>query len=242
MSEEKVRYGPPTIYLSGPIDYVSLEEASGWRDKATELLKGMRIAALNPILGKDGMTEHEIVRADLDMIARADALLVNMTREDVPHVGTSMEIMYAVEHDIPVVIWGTPKSIWAQCHAVIAPEFDDAMSTVAAIAIAKTARNGPENVNRLPCTVYQARAAGRDYCQTEGSKHYRQGHVEPLDLLISTGAAEDFCIGNIVKYATRFRKTQNVDDIKKAVDYAHILCGMVLGGQPWTKSSGTGKY
>jgi|LSQX01.3.fsa_nt_gb nucleoside 2-deoxyribosyltransferase len=242
MTEEKARYGPPIIYLSGPIDYVSLEEASGWRRKATELLEDMGIVALNPVLGKDGMTPHEIVRADLDMIERSSALLVNMTREDVPHVGTSMEIMYAVERDIPVVIWGDPKSIWAQCHAVIAPELDDAVSTVAAMVIAATARTGCKDANLPPCTVYQARAAGRDYCQTEGSKHYRQGRVEPLDLLISTGAAEDFCVGNIVKYATRFRKTRNVDDIKKAVDYAHILCGMALGGQPWTRNNGTGKY
>ena len=74
--------------------------------------------------------------------------------------------------------------------------------------------------------VYDARHAGREYCcDTEGSEHYKEGGIEPLDLMISKGIVEDFCIGNMIKYATRFKKTQNLNDLKKVSDYAHILCG-----------------
>ena len=78
-------------------------------------------------------------------------------------------------------------------------------------------------------TVYEARHAGREYCcDTEGSDHYREGGVEPIDLMIAKGIIEDFCIGNMVKYATRFKLTRNLVDLKKVSDYAHILCGVEL--------------
>lgn len=77
--------------------------------------------------------------------------------------------------------------------------------------------------------VYKARHLGREYCcNTEGSEHYKEGGIEPLDLMIAKGTAEDFCIGNISKYAFRFKETRNLDDLKKASDYAHILCGIEL--------------
>jgi hypothetical protein len=78
-------------------------------------------------------------------------------------------------------------------------------------------------------TVYDARHAGREYCcNTEGSDHYKYGGVEPLDLMISKGVVEDFCIGNIIKYACRFKVGHNLEDLKKVSDYAHILCGTYL--------------
>lgn len=76
--------------------------------------------------------------------------------------------------------------------------------------------------------VYQARKLGRDYCQTEGNEHYKEGGIEPIDLMVAKGIFEDYALGNIVKYATRFKKTQNLDDLRKAQDYAHILCGVKL--------------
>lgn len=77
--------------------------------------------------------------------------------------------------------------------------------------------------------VYEARHLGRDYCNdTEGSDHYKEGGVEPIDLMISKNIIEDFCIGNMVKYATRFKITRNLVDLKKVSDYSHILCGVEL--------------
>jgi hypothetical protein len=78
-------------------------------------------------------------------------------------------------------------------------------------------------------SVYQIRQIGRDYCLTEGSEHYKnEGKVEPLDLMIDKGIAEDFCVCNMIKYAIRFKETRNTNDLKKVSDYAHILCGIEL--------------
>lgn len=76
--------------------------------------------------------------------------------------------------------------------------------------------------------VYRARMVGKEYCQTDGSKHYIRPYVEPLDLIINSGYAEGFCLGNVIKYAARYEKTRDLEDIKKAVDYAHILTGLEL--------------
>ena len=77
--------------------------------------------------------------------------------------------------------------------------------------------------------IYEIRKAGREFCQTEGSEHYKAvDKLEPMDLIIAKGLAENFCLANIIKYASRFKQTQNLDDLKKASDYAQILCGVKL--------------
>ncbi|MBA1335879.1 MAG: hypothetical protein HPY66_1697 [Firmicutes bacterium] len=76
--------------------------------------------------------------------------------------------------------------------------------------------------------LYEYRERGIEVCQTEGSQHYKDGGLEPFDLIIAKGMTEDFCIGNIVKYAVRFKWTQNIEDLKKAADYAHILAGVKI--------------
>lgn len=85
--------------------------------------------------------------------------------------------------------------------------------------------------NKLP-TLDEARAKGTQFCQTEGSAHYQaeegEGNIEPMDLMIAKGLAEDFCLGSIIKYATRFKKTRNLNDLKKVSDYAHIMTGIEL--------------
>jgi hypothetical protein len=77
--------------------------------------------------------------------------------------------------------------------------------------------------------TYEARRAGREYCNTEGSEHYKGGEVEPLDLIFALGYGEGFCMGSAIKYASRYKNTRNLDDLKKVSDYAHILCGVELG-------------
>jgi len=76
--------------------------------------------------------------------------------------------------------------------------------------------------------IYEIRKLGKEFCETEGSAHYKGGNVEPIDLIISKGLGKDFCIANIIKYATRFKNTGNLEDVKKAVDYGHILAGIEL--------------
>ena len=76
--------------------------------------------------------------------------------------------------------------------------------------------------------VYEARKLGIEFCETTGSDHYKRGGVEPMDLAIAQGTAEDFCLVSILKYAGRFKDTRNLNDLKKAADYAHILCGLLI--------------
>lgn len=77
--------------------------------------------------------------------------------------------------------------------------------------------------------VYEARDLGRRFCnETQGSKHYKRGSIEPLDLAIAQGTVEDFALVSIQKYAYRFKETRNPVDLMKVADYAHILCGVVL--------------
>ncbi|WP_461369540.1 DUF3310 domain-containing protein [Candidatus Darwinibacter acetoxidans] len=79
-----------------------------------------------------------------------------------------------------------------------------------------------------PPSVYEARERGKEYCQTQGSDHYIVPGVEPMDLIISLGYAEHFCLASIIKYAARYGETGNPEELKKIADYAHILCGVQL--------------
>ena len=79
-----------------------------------------------------------------------------------------------------------------------------------------------------PPNVYEARRRGEEYCQTNGSDHYILPGVEPMDLIISLGYAEGFCLASIIKYAARYGESGNPEDLKKIADYAHILCGVQM--------------
>lgn len=72
------------------------------------------------------------------------------------------------------------------------------------------------------------RTAGQVYCKTEGSQHYKNRGIEPIEYAIANNRFEDFAITNIIKYAERFKDTRSPDDLKKVADYAHILCGVEL--------------
>ena len=77
--------------------------------------------------------------------------------------------------------------------------------------------------------IYQLRQAGNNYCQTDGSEHYKtEDKVEPIELIIALGYGEGFCLGSMIKYAARFGKTKNLNDLKKISDYACILAGVQL--------------
>ena len=61
----------------------------------------------------------------------------------------------------------------------------------------------------------------------KGSKHYQTGSVEPFDLYKAGNMMQDFCVGNIIKYAFRNRreldKPVNPKDIDKIIHYAEEL-------------------
>ena len=87
-------------------------------------------------------------------------------------------------------------------------------------------------MNKSMKTIYEIRKAGREFCQTEGSEHYKGIGVEPAEISIANGMAEDWILTNIVKYALRFKQTQDLRDLTKISDYAHVLCGVKLDDKP----------
>ena len=77
-------------------------------------------------------------------------------------------------------------------------------------------------------SIHEVRQFGKEYCQTQGAKHYRASLIDPIEFAIANNMAEDFFIINIIKYASRFKHTRCLEDLKKASDYAQILCGLEL--------------
>jgi len=114
------------IYLAGAIDCVSPTFATSWRQTATSRLTAVGYSILDPTAGKDLThpdvnttlyTPAQIVETDKAMIESANIILAEISRLDIPYVGTSMEILYAWERGIPVMVWGGTKSYWIRYHA-----------------------------------------------------------------------------------------------------------------------------
>ncbi len=87
-----------TIYLAGSMEMVSLQEAKGWRDIATNLLQQADQKVLDPT-----RRVHEfqpkfmkrIFELDLRDIQESDLILVNLDNPKIAKHGTSMEVFYA---------------------------------------------------------------------------------------------------------------------------------------------------
>lgn len=53
--------------------------------------------------------------------------------------------------------------------------------------------------------------------------HYNVGGIEPAEFMESLGIAEDYYAGNIIKYASRYKHKNGVEDIRKARQYCSML-------------------
>ena len=53
--------------------------------------------------------------------------------------------------------------------------------------------------------------------------HYNVGGIEPAEFMESLGIAEDYYAGNIIKYTSRYRYKNGVEDIRKARQYCSML-------------------
>jgi nucleoside 2-deoxyribosyltransferase len=126
----------PTVYLAGPVAAYA-DGGAGWRDRVQREYDD-RFAFRDPLSkynvpvddltvtmgesdGPDEVSVTELVESDKEMLADSDAVLVGYS--DVQSIGTPMEVMWAYERDVPVVIWvrdETPVhdlSPWYQYHA-----------------------------------------------------------------------------------------------------------------------------
>lgn len=111
------------VYLAGAIGGLNWETASQWRNGAREYLARYDIQCLNPLDGKEDLSQlsglerqqqfnpQELILRDLRDIGRSDVVLVELVHADVTYVGTLMEIMYAWEQKIPIIAWTGNNSL-----------------------------------------------------------------------------------------------------------------------------------
>ena len=111
------------IYLGGPINGCTDQEAHGWRDELKPLLEDEGHVWVDPMRrdyrGREmepGIAE-EIVTGDIEDIDSCDVLIMNCPT---PSVGTSMEMFYAYRAGkvvIAVVPEGKEPSPWLVYHS-----------------------------------------------------------------------------------------------------------------------------
>lgn len=61
-----------------------------------------------------------------------------------------------------------------------------------------------------------------DYVESTYSKHYASANgVQSMDLISASGLGLDFCLGNVLKYASRYGKKNgaNREDLMKIMHY-----------------------
>jgi hypothetical protein len=57
-----------------------------------------------------------------------------------------------------------------------------------------------------------------------GGSHYKDMTIQPIEYIHKNGLG--FCEGNIVKYITRWKTKNGIEDLKKVIHYAELLIQM----------------
>ena len=60
-----------------------------------------------------------------------------------------------------------------------------------------------------------------------GGNHYKDLKIQPIEFIHANGL--DFLTGNIIKYATRHRKKNGAEDVKKIIHYANVILELEYG-------------
>ncbi|MDI3548151.1 MAG: hypothetical protein PWR10_1803 [Halanaerobiales bacterium] len=118
----------PVVYLAGSINgHSAWAVATEWRLYAAGVLETAGFKVLNPLRGRKptDTNSKDIVERDLQDIVQANILLVEMDHDQMPYIGTSMEIRYAWERGKEIILWGRANrgSHWLKYHATA--WFDD---------------------------------------------------------------------------------------------------------------------
>lgn len=116
------------VYLCGPINGCTDEEAKDWREAAKRHFPQAIDPMKRDYRGREDVAYREIVDLDKRDVRAADAVLVNYVK---PSVGTSMEVFFAWTMGKPVIVWCAPDasiSPWLRYHSTaLVTSFDDAM-------------------------------------------------------------------------------------------------------------------
>lgn len=109
------------VYLGGPINGCTDEEASGWREAVKPELESAGHSWLDPMSrdyrGVENTAYREIVEGDKEDIEQCDVLLMNCPK---PSYGTAMEILYGADREKRVIVVlpeGAVVSPWIRYHA-----------------------------------------------------------------------------------------------------------------------------
>ena len=87
-----------TVYLAGPMEHVSIDDAQKWRTIAEHLLSMADVRTLNPcrrVHNFETRYMKRIFELDLRDIQESDIILVNLDNPTVAKHGTAMEVFYA---------------------------------------------------------------------------------------------------------------------------------------------------
>ena len=117
------------VYLAGGVNNLTGREVTSWRQEAKEKLKARNIEYIDPTRGRikfddqlvtdagaDVSDNTTVVRAKND-IKKSDVLLVEMMNESRPYVGTSMEILYAWQMDMPIIVCSEYENSFLNYHS-----------------------------------------------------------------------------------------------------------------------------
>lgn len=102
-----------SVYLCGPLDSQAGDRDLEWRRDAAYRMAILGLKPINPIRSFDSITEEETTLTPTEIVVRdkrdalnSDVILVNFTSDTYPSVGTSSEMAWAHERDIPIVaVW-----------------------------------------------------------------------------------------------------------------------------------------
>lgn len=53
--------------------------------------------------------------------------------------------------------------------------------------------------------------------------HYNKYDIEPIEYIKALGILEPYCVGNIIKYVSRYRDKNGLEDLEKARVYLNWL-------------------
>jgi nucleoside 2-deoxyribosyltransferase len=116
------------IYLAGPITGLSFAESDGWRDEFKALVAWCdRLECWSPLRGKDYLrgeeaiadayeqhpmsTARAILTRDYHDVMTADALVVNLKGATRVSIGTVVEVAWAYQRRIPIILIDEPGSV-----------------------------------------------------------------------------------------------------------------------------------
>ena len=62
-----------------------------------------------------------------------------------------------------------------------------------------------------------------------GGEHYKKLKIQPIDYILDNGLG--YCEANIIKYVTRWRDKNGIEDLRKAKHYIDILIERECNGK-----------